>query len=55
MNEFREKIRDFGHRLFVVIVTEEAVEHGCGKAEKIGVWEYGRERSNSQIKGNNRL
>lgn len=31
------------------------VECGRGKVEKIGVWEYGRERSNSQIKGNNRL
>jgi hypothetical protein len=28
MNGFREKIKDFGHRLYVVIVTEEAVEHG---------------------------
>nr|DAI21528.1 MAG TPA: hypothetical protein [Caudoviricetes sp.]DAI52457.1 MAG TPA: hypothetical protein [Caudoviricetes sp.] len=28
MNEFREKIRDFGHRLSAIIATEEAVEHG---------------------------
>lgn len=28
MNGFREKIRDFGRRLFVVFATEEAVEHG---------------------------
>ena len=31
------------------------VECGRGKAEKIGEWKYGRERSNSQIKGNDRL
>ena len=28
MNGFREKIRDFGRRLFVVFATEEAAEHG---------------------------
>jgi hypothetical protein len=28
MNGFREKIKDFGHRLSAIIVTEEAVGHG---------------------------